>query len=165
MSAINRRDLCLTAGVLAVFGGLLDEAQNPNQNNGSASEADTIDMTKSRVFRFDQMVPQQSPNGDSIEFSGVLRRPAMHGTVPTGEFVEVHETTVPAGKMPHPPHKHRNSEFVLIREGKMEYWNEDGKHVLTGPGDIIYSASNQLHGWKNTGDTNATYFVVMISHG
>lgn len=162
MSAINRRDLCITAGAFTVFGSLQAKAQN--QTNGLASGPDTIDTTKSHVFHFNELVPQQGASGVSPEISGVVRRPVMHGTLPTGEFIEVHESMVPAGKMPHFPHKHRSPEFVMIREGHMEYWGEDGKHVLTGPGDIIYSASNLMHGWKNTGDTSASYFVVMISH-
>jgi len=67
--------------------------------------------------------------------------------------------------MPHPPHQHRNTEFVLIREGHVEYWGADGKREPMGPGDLVYSASNQMHGMKNIGDTMATYFVVSISHG
>jgi quercetin dioxygenase-like cupin family protein len=151
MAAINRRDLCLSAGAFAAL-GLLAEAQK-----GSAP-ADTIDMTKSRVFKFDQMEVQKHDNGG-------WGRPVMHGTLPTGEFVEVHETMLPPGQMPHPPHKHRNTEFVLIREGNVEYWGEDGKHEPMGPGDLVYTASNQMHGMNNTGTANASYFVVSISRG
>jgi len=151
MAAINRRDLCLSAGVFAAL-GLLAEAQS------QAAPADTIDMTKSRVFHFDQMTVQQHANGG-------WGRPVMHGTLPTGEFVELHETMLPPGQMPHPPHKHRNTEFVLMREGHVEYWGQDGKHVPMGPGDIAYSASNQLHGMKNTSTANASYFIVSVSHG
>ena len=103
MAAMNRRDLCLSAGAFAAL-GLLAEAQSQR------APADTIDMTKSRVFHFDQMTVQQHANGG-------WGRPVMHGTLPTGEFVEVHETMLPPGQMPHPPHKHRNTEFVLMREG------------------------------------------------
>ena len=84
-------------------------------------------MTKSHVFHFDQMTVQKHDNGG-------WGRPVMHGTLPTGEFVEVHETMLPPGQMPHPPHKHRNTEFVLMREGNVEYWGEDGKHEPMGPG-------------------------------
>jgi quercetin dioxygenase-like cupin family protein len=156
MAEMNRRDLCLVAGAFVALGGLLAEAQDPKTHGPNAG--DTIEMTKSRVFRFDQMEVQKHDNGG-------WGRPVMHGTLPTGEFVEVHETGLPPGQMPHPPHQHRNTEFVLIREGHVEYWGADGKREPMGPGDIAYSASNQMHGMKNSGDTMATYFVVSISHG
>ena len=155
MAAMNRRDLCLSAGAFAAL-GLLVEAQIEAQTPGAP--ADTIDMAKSRVFHFDQMTVQKHDNGG-------WGRPVMHGTLPTGEFVEVHETMLPPGQMPHPPHKHRNTEFVLMREGNVEYWGEDGKHEPLGPGDIAYSASNQMHGMKNTSTANASYFIVSISRG
>lgn len=56
MAAMNRRDLCLSAGAFAAL-GLLAEAQS------QSAPADTIDMTKSRVFHFDQMTVQQHANG------------------------------------------------------------------------------------------------------
>lgn len=151
MATMNRRDLCLSAGAFAAL-GMLAEGQTPG------APADTIDMAKSRVFHFDGMKVEQHSNGG-------WGRPVMHGTLPTGEFVEVHETMLPSGQMPHPPHKHRNTEFVLMREGHVEYWGEDGKHIPMESGDIAYSASNQMHGMKNTSNANASYFIVSISRG
>ncbi|HVG26787.1 MAG TPA: cupin domain-containing protein [Acidobacteriaceae bacterium] len=159
MSAWNRRDVCL-AGAFAALGSLMAEAQaehHPAAENDSPALSPAA-MAQSRVFRFSQMKVEQHPNGG-------WGRPVMHGTLPTGEFVEVHETMLPPGQMPHPPHKHRNTEFVMIREGHVEYWNADGKHEPMGPGDLVYSASNEMHGMKNVGTVPATYFVVSISHG
>ena len=88
-----------------------------------------------------------------------------HGMLPTGELVEVHETMLPPGQMPHPPHRHPNSEFILIREGKVQHLNEgvlaDERPAV--PGDIIFNGSNKLHGLKNVGTTDALYFVVSVS--
>jgi quercetin dioxygenase-like cupin family protein len=114
-------------------------------------------MALSKVFHFDEMPVSHYANGG-------WGRAVMHGTLPTGEFVEVHETMLPPGKMPHPPHRHANTEFVLIRQGKLEFLN-NGNPEPVGIGDVIYTASNQLHGLKNVGDAPALYFVVSVGHG
>ena len=152
---INRRDMCVAMAALASLGGILAQAQETPGTTGGA--VDTTDMAVSKVFRFDEMKVSHNSNGG-------WARAVMHGTLPTGEFVEVHETMLPAGQMPHPPHRHRNTEFVLIREGKLEFLN-DGKPEPASVGDVIYTASNQLHGLKNVGDAPAYYFVVSVSHG
>jgi quercetin dioxygenase-like cupin family protein len=155
----NRRDLCLdlgiAAGVMAALGGAALGGGTAEAQTPPGTPAGDAELAQSRVIRFDQMRVSQSANGG-------WGRPVMHGTLPTGEFVEVHETMLPPGKMPHPPHRHRNTEFVLIREGKIEFYN-NGRPEPAGPGDVIYTASNQLHGMKNVGDVPALYFVVSVS--
>ena len=148
---MNRRDMMMAMTAFASLGGLMAEAQEK-----TAASADA-DLSHSRVFRFEELPVVHGSNGG-------WSRAVTHGTLPTGEFVELHQTMLPPGKMPHPPHQHRNSEFILIRQGKLEYLNE-GKPEPAGVGDIIYTASNRMHGLKNVGDDDAMYFVVSISHG
>jgi mannose-6-phosphate isomerase-like protein (cupin superfamily) len=85
----------------------------------------------------------------------------ISGTLSTGEFIEVHETMLPAGETPHPPHKYPNSEMLFIQIDALEY--DDGKITPVGPGDIVFTASNRMHGLKNVGTTPATYIVVSVS--
>ena len=153
MKTMNRREM---VGAMTAFAMLASLSET--QTAEGQTTTDTIPMAQSKVFRFDALPVVKNANGGES-------RAVMHGTLPTGEFVEVHETMLPPGKEPHPAHKHRNTEFVLIREGNVEYWGEDGKHEPMGPGDIVYTASNQMHGMKNTGTANASYFVVSISRG
>jgi quercetin dioxygenase-like cupin family protein len=148
---MNRGNMCVAMAAFASMGGMLADGEQAPGIQGDDS------MALSKVFHFKDMHVSHSSNGG-------WERPVMHGTLPTGEFVELHETMLPAGKMPHPPHRHRNTEFVLIRQGKLEFLN-NGKAEPAGVGDVIYTASNQLHGLKNVGDTPALYFIVSIGHG
>jgi len=68
---------------------------------------------------------------------------------------------LPPGQMPHPPHQHPNTEVLFIQTGNLEYIN-DGKPEPVGPGGIIFTASNVMHGLKNVGTTPANYIVVSI---
>ncbi len=150
MSELNRRDFAAALAGFAALGTVLAEAQ------GKVSPATGSDgmLSKSVVFHYDQLPVSPSANGGSS-------RAVLSGFLPTGEFVEVHETSLPAGQMPHPPHHHTHSEFILIREGQIEYVS-DGPTQTVGPGGIICNASNLRHGMKNIGTTMANYFVVAI---
>jgi len=134
---MNRRELCSLLPFLALAG------------YGSAADQ----TLSSAEFPFADL-PVKS-NG------GTITRKIVDGKIPTGEHVEIHETTLAPGAAPHAPHKHAHSEFWLIREGTVEL-NINGQiHQLTA-GSAGLAASNDLHGIKNVGATPATYFVVAI---
>jgi quercetin dioxygenase-like cupin family protein len=148
MKNISRRDLCVALSAFAAMGSVMAEAQA-----GPAAGADGK-LTKSVVFKYDRLPVKKNANGGT-------GRQVMSGTLATGEFVEVHETTLPAGQMPHPPHKHSHSEFLLIQRGDLSFIN-DGVPEAVGPGDVVFTASNVMHGLKNVGTTMASYFVVAV---
>ncbi len=110
----------------------------------------------SATWTFDQL-PVDAENG--AEF-----RPVLKGQLATGEFLEAHETTLPVGGAPHPPHHHPHSEMWLIREGTVEISINGANHRL-GPGGVGFVRSNEEHGIKNVGTTPATYFVVAVGPG
>ena len=111
-------------------------------------------LDQSDSWTYDSLPVTKSSNGGE-------GRHVVEGILATGEAVEVHETILPPGQMPHPPHQHRNSEFVMIREGTVEFYH-DGKTERIGPGGVMFNASNKMHGMKNIGTTDARYFVVEI---
>ena len=143
MKNLDRRDVLVAMSAFAAL-GMTTEAR-------AASEPE---LSQSHTFEFDKLPVKTSA-------TGVVSRAVTQGVLPTGEFVEVHETSLPPGQMPHPAHKHRHSEFVLIREGTVEF-NNDGKVVRVGPGGLNFNTSNVMHSAKNVGDTTANYFVVAI---
>ena len=88
-------------------------------------------------------------------------RTVLRGNTPTGEGVEVHETTLPPNGTPHAPHRHEHSEMWLVRKGTVEITVNGTTHRL-GAGSAAFAASNDLHGIKNVGSVPATYFVVAV---
>jgi quercetin dioxygenase-like cupin family protein len=148
---LNRRDVLVALSALAALGGGSAEGQSAA---GKPSLPGEQTLSHSHVFPFDSLPVKPSANGGAS-------RAVTHGVLATGEYVEVHETTLPPGQMPHPPHKHRHSEFIMVREGTVEFDN-DGHPTRVGPGGIMFNASNVMHGMKNVGETTAQYFVVAI---
>jgi mannose-6-phosphate isomerase-like protein (cupin superfamily) len=141
---LNRRQML---GAMSAFAMLASVSE--------AQEDVVGPLATSRVFHAADMQM-------SVGKTGIETRSIVKGKVPTGEYMELHETMLPAGQMPHPPHKHKNSEFLLIREGTLEYLT-DGKSERVAPGDVIYTASMAPHGLRNVGTTPARYFVVSVS--
>jgi quercetin dioxygenase-like cupin family protein len=148
---IDRRD------VLIAFAALAATAAHGQTDNMAVpappgSSGDTV-LSTPHAFRFAELPDVKTANGET--------RAVIRGVLPTGEAVELHETTLLAGHMPHPAHKHRHSEFMMVREGQMEFDN-NGTPERVGPGGVIFAASNIMHGLKNVGETTANYFVLAI---
>lgn len=145
MEALDRRGVFAALGMLSAVGVM-----------ARAADGSTPNLSESRVLKFADLPLRKFANG------GEQRR-VMSGTLATGEFVEIHETMLPAGEMPHPPHKHPNSEWLFIQTGSLEYIHDDGSRVAVTTGDIVFTASDKTHGLKNVGATPATYIVFSVS--
>jgi quercetin dioxygenase-like cupin family protein len=77
----------------------------------------------------------------------------------TLDDLELHVTTLPAGEVSHPAHKHPNEELVIVKEGTVEVL-VNGEMRRVGPGSVIFNASNQTHSLRNVGNGPATYHVI-----
>ena len=148
MKQMDRRELGLALSAFAALGSISAEAQT------ASPPADGPTLAHSQIFAFDKLPAKSAANGTAT-------RAVIRGTLATGEYIEVHETTLPAGEMPHPPHRHTHSELLLIREGKLEV-TSDGQRGIVAAGGVIFTASAVLHGLKNIGDSPANYFVVAV---
>lgn len=120
---------------------------------GALAEAQA-EPAHSQAYAFDKLPVRRSSGGAAT-------RPVFRGKLPTGEMVELHETTLMPGQMPHPAHRHVHTEFMLIREGTVTFLL-DGRSEQIGPGGVAYAASGEMHGLKNTGTAPASYFVIAI---
>jgi quercetin dioxygenase-like cupin family protein len=144
---ITRRELCL----------LLPGAMAPLvvSSLGEGGEQDT--SLPSAGFPFEKLTAHTTPSGAQI-------REILKGKLATGESIETHETTLPPGAMPHPPHHHVHTEMFLLREGTLEL-TVNGTSYRLGPGAVGFVRSNEEHGVKNVGTTPANYFVVEVGPG
>jgi len=156
MKNLTRRDLCNALPALALLGSAFpaNAFAGVQAATAQAPPAAPSLPTQSATFSFDKLTVNRSPNGAAT-------RPVLRGTLPTGETIELHETTLMPGQMPHPAHKHVHTELMLIREGTVEFIMDD-RHEQIGPGGVAYAASNTMHGLKNIGSIPANYFVIAI---
>lgn len=143
---LTRRELCLLFPP-ALLPVLLIQPEPQSESSGDLPSA---------MFPFGKL-PLHSSDTAAI-------RSVFKGKLATGESVEVHETTLPPGGAPHPPHRHVHSEMWLIREGTVDITVNNNTTRL-GPGSVGFVRSNDEHGIKNVGLTPATYFVVAIGPG
>lgn len=86
------------------------------------------------------------------------RRAVCDAPTPTLAKLECHITTLNPGESPHAPHRHANEELMIVKEGTLAAYQGDQTNIVTA-GGIIFEASNELHGLKNIGTNQATYFV------
>ena len=118
---------------------------------GAFGLADSAAPLGSRVFDWDAIPARQTETGS---VRSICKEPTA-----TLDELEIHVTTLDAGKAPHPPHRHPNEELVILRQGALEAL-ENGQWTRVGPGSVIFSASNQLHGLRNPGTEPAVYHVI-----
>jgi quercetin dioxygenase-like cupin family protein len=112
--------------------------------------ADTT-LLKSKAFPYDELPVRKRDGNES--------RPVLSGQLHDGGYIEVHETRLAPGAMPHPAHHHLHEEMFLVREGTVEL-TVNGRATRLGAGSVGFVASNDEHGLKNVGTMPAQYFVV-----
>lgn len=107
----------------------------------------------SKAFPFEQLTGRQTATIKSYQI--------LTGDTHSGYRLDLHESELPAGMAPHPPHRHVHEELLFIREGQMEVII-NGQSTLLGPGACAYLASNDLHGYRNPGTVPSKYFVLAL---
>ena len=108
----------------------------------------------SKVFKWEDFKAEPKPNGE--------RRDVVELPTATFEKFESHITTLNPGQMSHPPHRHPQEEFIILKEGTLDV-SINGKVTRAGAGSILFFASNDWHNVTNVGATPATYFVFNLT--
>jgi mannose-6-phosphate isomerase-like protein (cupin superfamily) len=118
-----------------------------------AQPAPEKSVLPSKTFPFEQLTGRQTATIKSYQI--------LTGDTHSGYRVDLHESELPGGIAPHPPHRHVHEEMLFIREGQMEV-TVNGQSTLLGPGSCAYMASNDLHGYRNPGTAPVSYFVLAL---
>ena len=108
----------------------------------------------STVFKWENFTPKPNAIG--------VRRDVVDLPTATIARFECHITTLNPGMASHPPHRHPQEEFIIIKEGTLDVII-NGKAQRAGPGSLLFYASNDLHNVQNVGDKPATYFVFNLT--
>jgi quercetin dioxygenase-like cupin family protein len=119
----------------------------------AAAQPEKTGAQPSKAFRYEDLTP--SKNGP------MTSRQILTGLTHTGFRVDCHETELTAGEAPHAPHQHIHEEMVFVREGELEV-TISGRVTRIGAGSAAFLASNEIHGWRNTGRGPARYFVLAL---
>jgi mannose-6-phosphate isomerase-like protein (cupin superfamily) len=105
----------------------------------------------SGVFAWEELPLEKTANGE--------RRAIFDAATATVDRLESHITTIDAGKASHAAHRHPDEELVFVREGVVEATINGVAHEAPA-GSVIFYASNDLHGMRNAGEGQASYFVL-----
>jgi quercetin dioxygenase-like cupin family protein len=117
----------------------------------TAAAQDQQKLLPTKIFKYEDLPVKVNGQNKS--------RAVLNGETHQGYAIELHMTELGPGQAPHPPHKHVHEELLLLQSGTLETTVNGQTGTLTA-GSIGYMASNDLHGWRNTGTTPAQYFVI-----
>jgi quercetin dioxygenase-like cupin family protein len=120
----------------------------------TAAMAQSPAALPSKMYRFEDLAVRANGANKS--------RSVLRGKTHTGFALQVHQTELAPGQMPHAAHSHKHEEMIFVREGTMEVTMGKQTQRL-GPGSVAFVASGEEHGWKNVGSTRAHYFVLALN--
>src|SRR5438093_7823148 len=126
----SRRDICrLLPQLTALVGSAATES--------FAAEGSVL---PSKTYRLENLPVHRSEQNAS--------RPVLEGETHSGWHIELHESALQPGGMPHPPHHHVHEEMFLVREGTLEVTIAVHTSRL-GPGSLAFVDSIDEQGVSN----------------
>lgn len=151
---MNRRKF-LTSVTSLSGAALLPEAlaQSGQQITHVDTKTDGVQL-QSSVVKAETLHPEGAAPGAKayVHFNGPTRQLAALAS----GFV-----TLEPGAQPHPPHRHPEEEVMIVGEGTGEFF-VNGAATPVKVGDMIFAESNVLHGVRNTGQTQMTFYFIKM---
>jgi mannose-6-phosphate isomerase-like protein (cupin superfamily) len=134
----SRRDVCAALpGLLAI----------------TAAQAEPAATLHSKVYQFDQLPVHQGNN--------MVLRQILSGRITEGLPISLHESDLGPFGVPHPPHRHRHEELILLMQGTLEF-TLNGTATRAGAGSVLFAGSNDEHGIRNPVAEHAKYYVLAL---
>jgi len=111
-------------------------------------------LLESSVVKADGLRPEGAAPGAKayVHFNGPTKQLAALAS----GFV-----TLEPGAQPHPPHRHPEDEIMIVGEGTGEF-SVNGVATQVKTGDMVFAEANVLHGVRNTGKTQMTFYFVKM---
>jgi mannose-6-phosphate isomerase-like protein (cupin superfamily) len=106
---------------------------------------------RSTIFEWNGIQIEATPTG--------VRRPLFRSPTGTLGRMSCHITTLDPGEKAHEPHRHREEEMIIVKEGTLDALLGDAAQIM-GAGSVFFIAPNDLHGVRNVGSGQATYYVI-----
>jgi XRE family transcriptional regulator, regulator of sulfur utilization len=151
----TRRGIQLAA--LVLLSGCLCGTVRAQTNSKAASPAANAakPIMHSRVFQWSD-IAMGARSTDFATFRDVFDAPTA-----TLDGYSCHVTTLNPGREPHPAHQHPEEELLIIKEGTLEVV-QNGVTNQVSAGGMVFCASNELHGWRNSSTNPVTYYVLKV---
>lgn len=162
-ATVNDSTYSLDKGSLAM---IMPSGKYSISNTGAASAS-------YHIMKYRSKLPVDQPRGKSAggsfvkDWNKLVFKPAEKGgtrsyfdrpTAMTRRF-EIHVTTLKEGFISHPAHTHAAEEIILVLQGKVDMMIGEKSHKAKA-GDLLYVNSNVLHGLKNDGTGECSYYAI-----
>lgn len=128
-------------------------------------KAKTINRIRNRSPRLTNCIRQLNFPLKENKETGWRSNNIFKGSSDIFEFINCHISVLSPGKCPHPPHKHKEEELLIMLSGEADVVlhgynkrNSQNRFRLNS-GSFIYYPSNYIHTIDNTTSDTATYLM------
>ncbi len=144
----SRRELALIVPALSIAGASGEGQQKPDSAHEAAALA-------GKIYEVDTIPWRATASGVSKS------RGVFNGFTTRGQHLTMHVTELAPGQRPHPAARQPHEEVLILQQGTIEC-TINGQTATLHPGDVVYSAYNDLKDWKNAGNGPAIYYVISL---